>query len=117
MQPRYLADEDLRHTIVLAVRRLEPPIAFATANEAGLSGSSDERILNFAFENKLVVVSHDVTTMRAAAYSRMQSGAGMAGLFLVPQKRPNLAVAESLVLIWSASQAEDWVGQIIYLPI
>jgi hypothetical protein len=115
-QPRYLADEDLRHAIVLATRRLEPSVHFITVVEAGLSAASDDKVLDFAFKNQLIVVSHDVNTMPAAAEARKNAGSGMAGLFLVPQIRQNPPVAETLVLVWSASQAEEWAGRIVYLP-
>jgi uncharacterized protein DUF5615 len=116
-QPCYLTDEDLRHSIVLATRRLEPSLQFPTVVEAGIAGRSDDQVLDFAFHNRLIVISHDVNTMSAAAERRLRRKEGMTGLFLVPQSRQNFAVAESLVLIWSASRAEEWYGRIVYLPI
>jgi hypothetical protein len=47
-RPRFLADEDLRFEIVLAVRRLEPTIDFPTVVELGRAGSTDEQVLDFA---------------------------------------------------------------------
>jgi Domain of unknown function (DUF5615) len=115
--PRFLADEDLRRSIVLAVRRLEPAVEFTTVQDVGLSTAEDADVLEFAQANRWLVVSHDVNTMKAAAEARVAAGLAMAGLFLVPQSRPTRPVAESLVLIWSASQAEEWQGRIVYLPV
>ena len=64
-----------------------------------------------------LIVSHDVNTMKAAAEARIAAAAGMNGLFLVPQSRPTRIVAESLILIWAASQAEEWQDKIVYLPL
>jgi hypothetical protein len=115
--PRFLADEDLNRVVVLATRRLEPTLDFATVPELGLAGTADADVLAFAAAEGRLLVSHDVNTMRAAAEARVRAGAPMPGLFLVPQDRPVRAVADSLVLIWGATAAEDWRDQIVYLPL
>ena len=115
--PRFLADEDLRVVIVLATRRLEPALEFQTVMERGLSGSSDSVVLEHGLTDGLIVVSHDVNTMKAIAEDRVREGTGISGLFLVPQARRSRPVAESLVLIWSASQDEEWRDRIVYLPL
>jgi hypothetical protein len=104
--PRFLADEDLNQNLVRAVRRLEPQIEFATVSEQGLGSEPDDSILGYAAENGWLLVSHDVNTMKAAADDRLAAGQPFAGLFLVPQSRLIRLVAESLVLIWSASELE-----------
>jgi hypothetical protein len=115
--PRFLADEDLRRAIVRATRRLEPTLEFATAQDLGLSGVTDFQVLEFAHSQGWLLVSHDVNTMKAAAEQRVRGGQGMSGLFLTPQNRPVRTVAESLVLIWAASQIEEWRNRIVYLPL
>ncbi|MDB5289272.1 MAG: hypothetical protein JWL69_513 [Phycisphaerales bacterium] len=114
---RFLADEDLRYPIVLATRRFEPAIEFATVIDLGLSGKSDDEVLAYASANGWFVVSHDVNTMTAAAEARLSAGLGLSCLFVVPQSRSNRSVAEDLVLIWSASQTEEWIGRIVFLPL
>ncbi|MBI3411805.1 MAG: DUF5615 family PIN-like protein [Planctomycetes bacterium] len=85
-RPRFLADEDLRFEIVLAIRRLEPAVEIATVSELGRSGSSDGDILEFAHGHDLLVVSHDVNTMKAEAESRIADGRAVTGVFLVAQR-------------------------------
>ena len=114
---RFLADEDLRREIVLATRRLEPALGFATVFDVGLPSASDSDLLEFAHANGWLVVSHDVNTMKGFAEARVQDGRGISGLFLVPQSRPTRVIAESLVLIWAASQAEEWKDRTVYLPL
>jgi hypothetical protein len=114
--PRFLADEDLRRDIVTATRRLEPGITFSTVLEQGLGQSSDVAVLEFAAANQWILVSHDVNTMKARAEEFVVTGKSMAGLFLVPQFRPTRPVAETLLLVWAASEAEEWANRIVYLP-
>jgi hypothetical protein len=95
-RPRFLSDEDLRRSIVHAVRRLEPSVSFSTVVDEGLSGTNDEGVLDFAQSGRWLVVSHDVNTMKAVAERR---------------------VAESLVQIWLESEFEEWKDKIVYLPV
>ena len=115
--PRFLADEDLRYSIVLALRRLDSAVEIATVVEMGLGGSSDDDVLQFASANAWLVVSHDVNTMKAVAERRIRQGAGIAGLFLVPQNRPTKTVADDLLLVWQASELGEWKDRIVYLPL
>ena len=115
--PRFLADEDLRHGIVLAVRRLEPLVQIITVRDASLRSASDSEVLDFAANQGWIVLSHDVNTMRAVAERRVLEGLPMPGVFLIPEIRSTTAAAESLRLIWSASAFEEWSDRIMYLPL
>src|SRR5262245_28871680 len=115
-RPRFLADEDLRFEIVLAVRRLEPLIDIATVRELSRAGSSDAEVLEFAQSNGWLVVSHDVNTLKAEAERRIADGRGVAGTFLAAQHSSTRPIAETLVLVWSASEAEEWRDRVVYIP-
>jgi hypothetical protein len=52
-----------RKTRPAAVRRLEPAIGFASAQEAGLDGLSDDEVLDRAAIEGRVLVLHDRRTM------------------------------------------------------
>ncbi|MCI0378468.1 MAG: DUF5615 family PIN-like protein [Gemmataceae bacterium] len=115
-RPRFLADEDLRFEIVLAVRRLEPAIDITTVVELGRAGSSDAEVLAFAQAQSLLVVSHDVNSLKAEAEQRIAQGQSVAGVFLTAQSKPTRPVAESIVLLWAASEAEEWANRVVFLP-
>jgi len=106
----------LRFEIVLAARRLEPSLEFLSVVEEDLSGKNDLEILKYARENDLILVSHDVNTMKATAEECIRSGKGTAGLFLVPQSRRTRPVSECLLMIRAASRAGEWRDRIVYLP-
>jgi predicted nuclease of predicted toxin-antitoxin system len=112
---RFLADEDLRRAIVLATVRVEPAVEFVRAQDVDLSGRQDAEVLQFATANGFCVVSHDVNTMPGAA-AELQAKGDCCGPLLVAQDKPTRAVAESLVLIWSAAQAEELRNVVLYLP-
>jgi hypothetical protein len=41
----------------------------------------------------------------------------ISGLLLVHQRTPVSSIIESPLLIWAASEAEDWIGQTASLPL
>jgi hypothetical protein len=63
---RFQADNDLKLAIVMAVRRREPAIDFASSREAGLDGVGDPELLERAARDTRVLVSHvaDPTELR-----------------------------------------------------
>jgi hypothetical protein len=40
-----------------------------------------------------------------------------AGLILVPQRMPIRLAIEDLLLIWQASEAEEWINRMRWLPL
>jgi hypothetical protein len=106
-RPRFLADEDWRFEIVLAVRRAEPALSIETVVELGRGGTADAEVLEYAGANGLLLLSHDVNTLKAEAERRIADGRGVAGVFLAAQSQPTRSIAESVVLIWAASDAEE----------
>ena len=114
---RFLADHDLNEHIVAGIHRREPAIEFLRVRDFGLQTRPDTEILDHAHREQLLVVSHDVNTMSAAAAQRTADGLGMSGLLMVPQSVPVSEVIESLLLIWSLIDSEEWRDRIVYLPL
>jgi predicted nuclease of predicted toxin-antitoxin system len=116
-RPRFLADHDLNEQIIDGVLRREPAIEFIRAREVGMGNRPDPEVLSHASAHGLIVVSHDVNTMPAHAYARLAEGLPLAGLLMVRQIQPIGPVIDSLILIWSASEAEEWHDQVAFLPL
>ncbi len=116
-RPRFLADHDLNEHVVDGVQRREPVLEFVRARDVDMSDREDAEVLAFAAQQGFIVVSHDVNTMTSAAYDILNAGGTMAGLLMVQQSKPIGPVIDALVLIWSASDAEEWIGQIRFLPL
>ena len=116
MSIRFLADANLDHAIVQGVRRREPAIDFKSANDAGLEGLSDERVLELSAEEKRVLVSHDKRTMPVHFAARIRSGRRSPGVLLALPRATVGDIVDSLLIIWSSSREEEWTDQIHYLP-
>lgn len=116
MPIRFQADADLNQIIVSAVLRRVPAIDFRTAATAGLSGLKDPEVLTVAASDSRILVTHDQATMprHFGEFSRSQRSPG---LIVVPQHLPLGEVVDDLILIWTATQADEWTDRIVFLPI
>jgi hypothetical protein len=115
-RPKFLADHDLNEHIIIGVIRRAPGVEFSRVRDIGLHDRADAEILEYAAEHGFIVVSHDVNTMPAAAYGRLAMGKTLAGLLMVQQTHSIGSIIENLILIWSASEAEEWENQVCFLP-
>ena len=87
-RPKFLADHDLNEQIVVGVLRGAPAAEFRRVRELGFATRNDAFLLDFAAEQGLIIVSHDVNTMPAAVYERLAGGRPVAGLLMVQQTFP-----------------------------
>lgn len=116
MKVRFQADADLNQIILLATIRREPAIDFQTATMAGLSGLDDMQVLERTVREGRVLVTHDRKTM-PRHFSEFIVKESSPGLLVVPQYLSVAAAVEDLILIWSATEAEEWVNRIGFLPL
>ena len=116
MRIRFQADEDLDEDIITGLRRREPGLDFRTSLEAGLESLHDLDVLERAADQGRVLVSHDRRTMPhhfATFIGRQKSPGGL----IVSQRTATAAAIDELLLIWTASEAEEWVNRIVLLPL
>lgn len=106
MKVRYLADADFNEDIVTGVLRRAPEVDFQTAYEARLSGLGDPEVLAIAADEGRILVTHDCKTM-PRHFGEFIKSRTSPGLFIIPQQAELLPVIEELILIWSASDADE----------
>ncbi|HEX5430686.1 MAG TPA: hypothetical protein VFW83_01870 [Bryobacteraceae bacterium] len=78
---------------------------------------SDPASLEFAAQQGRALITHDHATMPHYFLERLSAGKSNPRIFLVPQYAPLGEMIESLLLVWNASDAEEWRNRIVYLPI
>ena len=116
MKLRFQADADLNQIIVRAVLRREPTIDFQTAHDGKLAGVEDPEVLSRAAEAGRILVTHDGKTI-PTHFGQFITKHQSPGVLIVPQSLPGHLAADDLIVIWSASEAEEWQNRIFYLPI
>jgi hypothetical protein len=116
MRIRLQADADLDEQIVAGVVRREPSISFQTAAEAHLRGLRDEEVLDRAAEENRILVTHDRRTM-PTHFAKFILNQTSPGVFIISQKVGGRAAIEELLLVWAASEHEEWTNRIVDLPL
>jgi len=114
---RFVADADLNDGIVSGCRRREPSMDFLSARDAELEGVPDPEVLALAGKQDRILVSHDFQTMPQHFGDFLQAGGSSPGVLLVPQYLPIADAIEEIVLIWGASDAEEWRNRILRIPL
>jgi hypothetical protein len=113
---RLQADADFNQIIVAAVVRKDPAVDLRTATLAALEGMSDLQVLAHAAAEGRVLVTHDAKTM-PRHFAEFVRSRDSAGVVVVPQHLPVSMVVEELLLIATATSADDWTNRICYLPV
>ena len=73
-------------------------------------------VLRIAAESGRILVSHDRKTM-PAHFERFLERGPSPGVILVSQELDIGSAIEDLLLIWSATDAEEWIGQLGFVPL
>jgi len=114
---RFLADENFNGKILRGLLRRNPGLDIVRAQDVGLAGSHDRVVLEWAADEHRILLTHDVATVTAYAFERMQAGAKMPGICEVGQRLPIAFAIEDILLLAEAGQPADIENQIIYLPL
>src|SRR5687768_13697397 len=116
MRPRFQADADFNHKIVVGLRRRESAVDILSAHEGGVIGVPDPEVLIAASESSRILVSHDRKTM-PGYFARFHETRSSPGIIVVSQSLDIGTAIEDLLLIWAATDAEEWAGRIGFVPL
>ena len=116
MTVAFLADEDLHAGLIDGLQSREPAIDILDVKRSGLRGTPDPVLLELAAQQNRILITHDRGTMSRYFLERLSAGKPNSGIFIVPQGSAIGEVIESLLLVWTASEADEWRNQIVYLP-
>ena len=118
MTARFLADEDLDTDIINGLRSREPAIDILDVKNANLRGTKDPVLLELAAEQDRILITYDRNTMTRCFRERMATGKLTPGVFILPQQESAIGgIIEWLLLVWTASEAEEWRNQIMYVRV
>jgi hypothetical protein len=114
---RLATDEDFNNRILRGLLRRRPDLEIVRVPDAGLIGSGDAEVLDWAARERRVLLTHDVTTMKQVVDERVAAGLPMPGVFEVGQQIPIAQAIEDILLLAECSLEGEWEGQIIFLPL
>ena len=115
MRVKFQADADLDGRILRGLRRAARD-RHSHCCGGWLTGLKDPEVLRIAADSGRILVSQDRRTM-PTHFARFTSDAQSAGVILLRPAIPISTAIEELALIWNASEAEDWVNRIVWIPL
>lgn len=111
----FLADEDFNNRIVRGVRRRCETIDLVRVHEVGLLGEPDPVVLEWAANERRIILTHDAATMIGFANDRIREQRTFAGMIVISQYAPIGRVIDDIVRI-AFSDSFQLTDQVIYLP-
>ncbi|HEX8139518.1 MAG TPA: DUF5615 family PIN-like protein [Pyrinomonadaceae bacterium] len=88
-----------------------PEIDFQTASEANLEGVDDKDVLALCAREEPILVTHDRRTMPHHFAEFIATGTSP-GVFIVQRSTELVVAIEALILVWTASDVEEYVNSI-----
>ncbi|UXE63208.1 MAG: DUF5615 family PIN-like protein [Woronichinia naegeliana WA131] len=113
---QFQADADLKQAIVIGVTRRQPKLNFRSANESRLEGIKDPEVLAIAAKEQRILVTHDRKTM-PIEFGRFVMTKTSYGVLIVSQSIAINEVIDTLILIWEVTTIEEWINQIMSIPL
>jgi hypothetical protein len=114
---RLASDENFNGEIVRGLLRRRPDLDIVRTQDFGLLGADDPSVLEWAAAEGRILLTHDRATMPEFAYNRVRSGQPMSGVFVVSDRFPIGQAIEETLLLAEYTDAAEWEGIVLYLPL
>lgn len=119
MRPRFLLDEHMPRAVIAAARRLDPAIDFVAvgSESAPPLGALDPDILLWCEREQRLLITNNRKSMPSHIADHFAAGHHHWGIFTVRDDEPAIGpLASSIHLIWGASDAEEHIDILDWLP-
>ncbi len=118
MKPRFFLDEHMDPAIQRQLRRLNLEIEINRIGEPGVpsAGTPDPEILDWLEQNNYLLVTGNRRTMPVHLADHLNSGKHIPGILLLRGAISLGELVEDLLLIWYASEVEEYTDKISFIP-
>lgn len=113
---KWLTDEDFDNRILRGLRLRIPAIDILRVQDVGLAEASDSQILEWAAQNRRILLTHDRRTMPRHVKERLNSGQSICGVVVVPQSLSIGNAIEDISICNESVEIEELFNQVWYLP-
>jgi hypothetical protein len=114
---RLLADEDFDNDILRGLLLRHPELDIVRVQDSGLAGEENPIILEWAAQDRRIVLTHDFNTMLACTYARVEAELPMPGVVAIRQSVPVGRAIDEIEILAIYSMEGEWEGQVVYLPL
>lgn len=118
MKVRFLLDENEPPRLKAALLRFNPTIDVLRIGEPGAPhlGMPDPDVLRYLEVSQRILITSNRTSMPAHLEAHWAAGGHLWGLFWVRPGTPIGRLAQDLYLVWEASEAEEWIDRLDWIP-
>ena len=118
MKVRFLLDENLSPRLKTALLRLNPQIDVTCVGESSAppTGTLDQEILIGLEASRRLLVTDDRSSMPGHLTDHWNAGGHIWGLLWVRPGTPIGKVVQELLLVWEATEAEEWRDHLDWIP-
>lgn len=116
MRPLFLGDANFNGRIIGGLIRKDPRIDFRTAHSMRLEGMQDPKVLVEAASDDRILVTHDFKSM-PEHFGRFILENNSPGVIIVPQSLGIGEAIEALLMVWFASEHEEYFNRVVVLPL
>jgi predicted nuclease of predicted toxin-antitoxin system len=113
---RFAADENLNGHLLRGLRRRLPDLDVVRVQDTDVSGLGDPEVLAWAATEGRILLTHDVSSLTAAANERLKAGELLPGVIEVSLSQGLGRAIEELQLLAEAGTPEDCRDRVLYLP-
>lgn len=119
MRPRFLLDEHLDRAIQRQLQRQDPQVDVLLVGDvqAPPKGLLDPDLLFWIEEHGYLLVTNNRGSMPQHLEDHYQQGRHIPGVFWLRPSASLGSVIEELFLIWSVSDASEYVDRLLYIPL
>jgi hypothetical protein len=116
---KYLLDEHVNPRLRKVLKRLAFEIVVWRVGDPGAPrlGTTDEKILIWCEEHEFSLVTNNRESMPIHLQEHLSAGRHVPGIFTLNRNMTMAETAEELVLIYGASEGEEYLDQLHYLPL
>jgi len=118
MKVRFLLDENEPPRLKAAPLRFNPSIDVLRVGDPGAPplGTPDPDVLRHLELSQRMLITSNRTSMPAHIEEHRAAGGHLWGLLWVRPRTPVGRLAQDLYLVWVASEAEEWVDHLGWIP-
>ena len=116
---RYLFDEHMPAALRLQLLRHAPDLVVWMLGDPGAPhyGTLDPDILLWCEANGFLFVTRNRKSMSVHLQDHLAIGHHVPGIFVVPPQITLGSIIDQLLLVWGASEAEEYHDLLLYLPL
>lgn len=116
MKLKFLCDADFTKGIVEGLCAWDPRMDIRSADDAGLRGIPDSKVLSLAAEQGRVLRTRDRRTM-PHHFAHFIQKRDSAGVIIVAQNVAIRSAIEEIYLIWAVEDSNAWTNRISDVPV